>query len=71
MMATCEDRLELFMVYDRDPDDDHACVVDFHGTADAARAALWPVSYPIVRCERGGFDTVRKIYNYHERERIR
>jgi hypothetical protein len=68
---TIEDRLELFLVYDRDPDNDNANVVSVCATADEARAEHWPARYPIVRAERGGFDTKRKIFNYTEKERIR
>jgi hypothetical protein len=65
-----ESRLELFTVYDRNPDDNNAIVVAVYGTADEA-IAKWPPTFPVTRNERGGFDTKRKIYNYNERERIR
>lgn len=66
-----EDRLELFLVYDRDPDDDAANVVDVCGSRDQALAAQWPVSFPVTRALRDAEPGENGLYGYEDVERIR
>lgn len=65
-----EDRLELFLIYDRDPDDDDANAVEVCGTREEALSQPYPASYPITRAVRGELGPNR-IYAYDDGERIR
>lgn len=67
----CEDRPELFLVWDRDPDDDAANCVDVHDSLSEAKR-WWPnSSYPITRAVRGEFDQKKQFFNYDDVERVR